>query len=166
MTFETIAFGIIAGITATATMDVLAIVFGRIGLTAGAKGEWVGRWYIGISRGQFVHEDITTATGQAGEKQAALVGHYVIGIVLAVFYIAGAGWLSVSPDSFFAALGYGFATTVFPWFLVLPALGFGVFGLKGPPELKLFRSSLLNHLSYGFGLWWITKLLKKIILQG
>ena len=42
---------------------------------------------------------------------------------------------------------------------VTPALGFGVLGLKGPAELKLFRSSLLNHLSYGFGLWWIAKVL-------
>jgi hypothetical protein len=88
-----------------------------------------------------------------------LIGHYLIGIALAVFYIAGAGWVGVSPDVFILALGYGFATTVFPWFLVLPALGFGAFGLKGPPELKLFTTSLLNHLSYGFGLWWIAKVL-------
>ena len=38
------------------------------------------------------------------------------------------------------------------WFLVLPPLGFGVFGVKGPRELRLFRSSVLNHLFHGFGL--------------
>ena len=159
MITETIIFGILSGVAATATMDVLAIVFGKIGLTAGAKGEWVGRWYLGIARGQFVHSNIVLASKQAGEKQAALVGHYVIGITLAVFYFTGAGRLNFPADGFLHAFGYGFATTVFPWFLVLPALGFGMFGLKGPPELKLFRSSLLNHLSYGFGLWWIAKVL-------
>jgi hypothetical protein len=39
-------------------------------------------------------------------------------------------------------------------------LGFGVFGLRGPPELRLFTSSLMNHLFYGFGLWWIAKVLR------
>jgi hypothetical protein len=68
-------------------------------------------------------------------------------------------WLGVSSKAILVALSYGFATSVFPWFLVFPALGFGLLGLTGPPELKLFRSSLLNHLSYGFGLWWVAKVL-------
>ena len=88
-----------------------------------------------------------------------MIGHYLIGITLAVFYVAGAGWLGLKPDGFFLAVGYGLITSVFPWFLVLPSLGFGIFGMKGPLELKLFRSSLLNHLAYGFGLWWSLKLL-------
>jgi hypothetical protein len=138
-------------------MDVLFTAVRKTGLVVGAKGEWVGRWYLGIPRGQFVHSNIATSPERAGEKRAAFVGHYVIGIVLAVFYVGGARWLGVSPGSYFVALGYGFATTVFPWFLVYPALGFGIFGMKGPPELKLFFSSLLNHLFYGFGLWWAAK---------
>ncbi len=159
MTGETITFGFCAGVAATVTMDLLGSVFQKVGLAAGAKGQWFGRWYLGIARGHFVHSNIAVAPEQPGEKQAALVGHYVIGIALAVFYVAGAGWLSVSPDVFFVALGYGFATSVFPWLLVFPSLGFGVFGLKGPPELRLFTSSLMNHLSFGFGLWWIAKVL-------
>ena len=159
MTVETIVFGIFAGIAATVTMDVLASVSRRAGLTVGAKGQWVGRWYLGILQGKFVHSNIAVAPEQTGEKRAAMVGHYLIGIALTVFYIVGAGWLGVSPDKFIVALGYGFATCVFPWFLVFPALGFGAFGIKGPPELKLFTTSLMNHLSYGFGLWWIAKLL-------
>ena len=147
MTVETIVFGFCAGVAATVTMDVLGSAFRRVGLAAGAKGQWVGRWYLGIARGHFVHSNIALAPELPGEKQAALIGHYLIGIALAIFYFAGAGWLDISPDVFIVALGYGFATTVFPWFLVLPALGFGAFGLKGPPELKLFTSSLMNHLS-------------------
>jgi hypothetical protein len=156
---ETIVFGCCVGIAATVTMDVLSSASRKIGLTVGAKGQWVGRWYLGIARGQFVHSNIAVAPEQPGEKRAAQVGHYAIGIVLAVLYVVGAGWLGVSPSAFLVALGYGFATTVFPWFLVFPALGFGLFGLKGPPELKLFTSSLMNHLFYGFGIWWIAKVL-------
>jgi len=159
VTGETIVFGFCAGVAATVTMDVLANASRRVGLTVGAKGQWVGRWYLGIARGHFVHSNIAVSPEQTGEKRAALVGHYAIGIALAVLYVAGAGWLGVSPDVFLVALGYGFATSVFPWFLVFPALGFGLFGLKGPPELRMFTTSLINHLSYGFGLWWIAKVL-------
>ena len=160
MTVETIVFGFCAGVAATATMDVLANVFQGVGLTVGAKGQWVGRWYLGIARGQFVHSNIAVSPEQPGEKRAALVGHYAIGIALAVLYVAGAGWLGVSPGVFFVALGYGVATSVFPWFLMFPAMGFGLLGLKGPPEFRLFTSSLMNHLVYGFGLWWIARVLQ------
>ena len=159
MVGETFVFGVCAGVAATVTMDVLGSVSRRVGIAAGAKGQWVGRWYLGIPRGQFVHANIDDAPERAGEKRAALVGHYVIGATLALLYVAGASWLGVSPDALLVALGYGLATCVFPWFLVLPALGFGAFGLKGPPEPRLFTSTLVNHLSYGFGLWWSARVL-------
>ena len=162
MSGETIVllmFGVLVGVAATLTMDVLGSLARRVGLAAGAKGIWVGRWYLGIARGQFVHSNIAAAPEQSGEKRAALVGHYVIGIVLAVVYVVGSRWLGVSPDGLLVALGYGLATCVFPWFLVFPALGFGMFGHRGPAELRLFTSSLLNHLFFGFGLWWMAKAL-------
>jgi len=156
---ETVVFGLLVGIAATVTMDVLSSASRKMGLTAGAKGQWVGRWYLGIARGRFAHSNIAVSPEQPGEKRAALVGHYVIGLVLAVFYVVGAGWLGLPPDGILVALGYGLATCVFPWFLVYPALGFGAFGMKGPRELKPFTSSVLNHLFYGFGLWWSAKAL-------
>jgi hypothetical protein len=153
-TIVTIALGACVGVAATVTMDLLGSVCRKAGVTAGAKGIWVGRWYLGIARGQFVHSNIADAPKRAGEKWAALVGHYLIGSTLAVLYVFGAGWSGVSPDGLVVALGYGLATCVFPWFLVFPALGFGAFGRRGPPELRLFTSSLMNHLCYGLGLWW------------
>jgi hypothetical protein len=152
--------GVLVGIAATVTMDVLGSVSRRVGLAAGAKGQWVGRWYLGIAQGRFVHANIAAAPEHPGEARAALVGHYLIGVTLALVYVIGIRWVGLSPSSFFVAAGYGLATCVFPWFLVFPALGFGLFGRKGPPELKLFTSSLMNHLFYGFGLWWIAKVLR------
>ncbi len=146
--------GVGVGVAATMTMDVLGSFARRIGLTAGAEGRWVGRWYLGIARGQILHSDIANAPERPGEVRAALVGHYLIGIVLAVVYVLVADVVNVSPGAFPVAVGYALVTCVFPWFLVLPGLGFGAFGLKGPRELKLFTSSLLNHSFYGLGLWW------------
>jgi hypothetical protein len=156
---ETVLFGVCVGVAATVTMDVLASAARTLGLTVGAKGQWVGRWYLGIARGRLVHSNIAAAAELPGEKRAALVGHYLIGIALAVLYVVGAGWLGISPSAFLVALGYGFATCVLPWFLLFPAMGFGLFGVKGPPGSRLFTTSVINHLFYGLGLWWIAKAL-------
>lgn len=169
MTVDFIAlvlFGVGVGVAATVTMDVLGAFARRLGLAAGAKGTWVGRWYLGMARGRLVHSDIAAAPELAGEKQAALIGHYLIGIMLSVFYLIAADRLGLEASSFVIALGYGLATCVFPWVLVLPALGFGAFGLKGPKELKVFRTTVLNHAFYGLGLWWSFNLLRFASWQG
>ena len=103
--------------------------------------------------------NIAESPKQNGEVRAAQIGHYVIGVVLAIFYLAGTVSFGLSPDSLLVALGYGLATCVFPWFLVYPALGFGLFGLRGPSEMKPVMTSFLNHLFYGLGLWWSTNVL-------
>lgn len=144
---------ILAGIAATATMDVLAVLTQRFRFVAGARGAWVGRWYLGMAKGQFYHHDITSSKERRGEKVAAIAGHYLIGSVLAVAYVNGALWLGLSPGDFLPAVGFGTATVVFPLFLVYPALGLGCCGRKAP-ELKPVQTSLLNHVFYGLGLWW------------
>jgi len=152
--------GLLVGIGATLTMDLLSGRARKIGIVAGADGRWVGRWYLGIAKGTFVHRDIAASPEQAGEGRAALIGHYIIGVALAIVYVFGARWLSLPQGGAIVAIGYGLATCVFPWFMVLPALGFGVFGLKGPDEMKLFRTSVFNHLFYGLGLWWTSWVLR------
>jgi hypothetical protein len=154
-----VLYAVCVGVAATVTMDVFANIGGKLGLVAGASGRWLGRWYLGIVRGRFVHSNIAVAPEQPGEKRAALVGHYLIGVVLAVAYVLGAERIGLSPGALHVALGYGLATCVFPWFLVYPALGFGLFGRQGPPEMRPVTSSVLNHLFYGFGLWWSARLL-------
>jgi hypothetical protein len=152
--------GVGAGVAGTVTMDVLASVSRKLGLAMGAKGQWVGRWYLGIAQGRFVHTDITKVPEQPGETRAALVGHYFIGITLALLYVFGTDWVGASPTSFVVAVGYGLGTCIFPWFLVFPALGFGVFGRRAPHELKVFSASVVNHLGYGLGLWWIANVFR------
>lgn len=151
--------GLLAGVAATLTMDLLSGQARKIGLIAGADGRWVGRWYLGMAKGKFVHRDIAAYPEQAGEGRAALIGHYIIGVALAIVYLLGTQWLGLSPANVAVAVAYGLTTCVFPWFMVLPALGFGAFGLRGPDEMKLFRTSVLNHLFYGIGLWWACWLL-------
>jgi len=159
-TIRLLMFGALVGVLATATMDVLGSISKRLGLTVGAKGTWVGRWYLGIARGRFLHANIADAPERPGEMRVALIGHYLIGAVLAVAYLVGARWLGLAPGRILVALGYGLCTCVFPWFLMFPAIGFGFFGHRGPKGLRLFSTSVVNHLFYGFGLWWPVHLLQ------
>ena len=73
-----VLIGVGVGVAATVTMDVVGAFARRLGLAAGAKGTWVGRWYLGIARGQFVHSDIAAAPELPGEARAAMVGHVTI----------------------------------------------------------------------------------------
>ncbi len=141
------------GVAATFVMDLLASFSRRSGLTVGVDPRWIGRWFAGIPKGRLVHSDITMSPAHPREGRIALLMHYAIGIAFGIVFLACTAWLRVSPQNLATALAYGFATNVFPWFLMFPAMGFGVFGAKGPKNRKLFASSLLNHLFYGFGLW-------------
>jgi hypothetical protein len=54
-TIVTIVSGVFVGVAATVTMDVLAGASRRLGLTVGAQGTWIGRWYLGMPHGEFVY---------------------------------------------------------------------------------------------------------------
>lgn len=159
MEIKILLFGLIMGVAATLTMDYMGKAARKLGMPAGMDPSWIGRWFRGLARGRLVYADIRSAPEQPREKRTALVGHYAIGITLAVCYLAATRAFAVAADNMIVALAYGFATNIFPWFLMFPAMGFGICGRKSPPDRNLFIASLVNHLFYGFGLWWIAALL-------
>jgi hypothetical protein len=57
------------------------------------------------------------------------------------------------------ALAFGVCTSVFPWLLMFPAMGYGFFGAHGPAGTRLFVSSLVSHLFFGLGLWIATRII-------
>ena len=61
VTMGSILAGVLVGVAGTVTMDGLGAVSHKAGLTKGAKGEWVGRWYLGFAQGRFVHRTIAAA---------------------------------------------------------------------------------------------------------
>jgi hypothetical protein len=51
------------------------------------------------------------------------------------------------------ALAFGLCTSVLPWLLMFPAIGYRLFGAHGPDRTRLFVSSLISHAFFGLGLW-------------
>ncbi len=46
---------------------------------------------------------------------------------------------------------FGLATSVLPWFILLPSFGWGLFGWRGSQGSKALLASTLSHLPYGLG---------------
>ncbi len=79
--------------------------------------------------------------------------HYLIGIGLAAFYSAALGWFGLGSPAWWTAIPYGLGTSLLPYVLMFPSMGYGLFGLKGQPKYFLSRQSLVNHFAFGMGLW-------------
>jgi len=145
--------GVLLGIVATITMDILSVTALRSGLIAFLPPRLTGRWFASMAHGQFLHHDIAQVPAINHEMAVAVPMHYAIGITLALVYLLASSALGFSPRNPVAALAFALCTNVLPWLLMFPAMGYGWFGAHGPAGTQLFRGSLATHTFYGVGLW-------------
>lgn len=143
----------VTGIFATLLMDAVAVIGTRLGFLRKGHLGLLARWMRQLARGHRVAPDgdIRRAEARPGDVTVGFLLHYGIGIVLALVYFGALSASGARPGTT-SALVYGFATNVFPWFLMYPSMGFGFFGASAPPEARLLPTSLVAHLSYGIGL--------------
>jgi DUF2938 family protein len=147
--------GVIVGILATVTMDVVAVIALRLGIAGRGPRrtgpDLIGRWIGYLLQGKFRHTDILQTPPLRGELVLGLAAHYSIGIVLTLVYL-GLLVVAHAPPRALSAILYGVATTVFPWFLMFPSQGMGCLGLDAPGDAHLVRVSLFNHIIFGLGI--------------
>jgi hypothetical protein len=155
MESRAVIVGLIVGILATATMDVVAVIALRLGIAGRGPRrtgpDLIGRWTGYLLRGKFRHTDILQTPPLRGELVLGLVAHYLIGIVLTLVYL---GLLVVAHETptALSAILYGTATTVMPWFLMFPSEGMGWLGRDAPGDAHLARASLFNHVIFGLSI--------------
>ena len=147
--------GLIVGILATVTMDVVALIALRIGIAGRGPRrtgpDLIGRWIGYFLRGKFRHTDILQTPALRGELVLGLAAHYLIGIVLTLLYLGLLVVAHARPTALNSIL-YGTATTVLPWFLMFPSQGMGWLGRDAPGDAHLARVSLFNHIIFGLGI--------------
>src|SRR5438874_11994448 len=147
--------GLIVGILATVTMDVVAMVTLRLGITGRRPRrtgpDLIGRWIGYLLQGKFRHTDILQTPPLRGELLLGLAAHYSIGIVLTLVYLGLLVLAHTTPTALSAIL-YRTATTVLPWFLMIPSQGMGWLGWDAPDGAHLARISLFNHIMFGLGM--------------
>jgi hypothetical protein len=147
--------GLIVGILATVTMDVVAVIALRLGIAGRGPRrtgpDLIGRWVGYLLRGKFRHTGILQTPRLRGELLMGLAAHYSIGIVLTLLYLGLLVLAHATPTALNAVL-YGTATTVLPWFLMFPSQGMGWLGLDAPGDAHLAGMSLFNHIMFGLGI--------------
>ena len=148
------ALGAVAvGIGATLLMDLWNLFLKRAFNIPSLNYCLLGRWLRHIPDGTFRHESIAAAPKKSSECAVGWAAHYTIGVVFALGLVALTSGHSLLNPSFLPALFYGIATVVFPFFILQPALGFGVAGSRTPKPTQARVKSLVTHTVFGIGLY-------------
>jgi hypothetical protein len=148
---------VIMGVFATLIMDFLASILAKRRIIHPfITPDAIGRWFLYMFKGKFIHDDINKTPPLKNEKLWCFVSHYLIGVGLAGVYFL---FESVEPtirNQYWIPLVYGIVTVFLPWFWLLPSTGHGFIASKASNRFAVIRTNLLNHTNFGLGLMiWI-----------
>lgn len=144
---------IVIGIGATALLDLWSVFLRHAFNMPSFNFCMVGRWIGHMRTGTFTHANIIKASQQQGECAIGWITHYLIGVVFALLtlLVAPSHWLQT--PTVIPALLVGIGTVIMPYFIMQPALGFGVAGAKTPNPMQARLKSLMSHTVFGLGLY-------------
>jgi Protein of unknown function (DUF2938) len=123
------------GILGAVLMDITETAMARVGVCSGVNVALVGRWL----------------PCEAGVGWAF---HFLVGGgAVALIYPLAVLSLGVSDPlpPILGGLLFGVLTSLLPWFVLLPAFGWGWFGRRGPRGANALLASPLSHIPYGLG---------------
>jgi hypothetical protein len=142
------------GLLGALLMDITEMRAARSGITSGVNVSLVGRWFLYLLRGQFIHEDIRTKPALTREITAGWAFHFVIGgggvALLYPLFLLVTG-LPLNGNHLLGGLLFGLATSALPWLILLPSFGWCWFGRCGPEGSNALLASSLSHIPYGLG---------------
>ncbi|MEO5957407.1 MAG: DUF2938 domain-containing protein [Nitrospiraceae bacterium] len=144
---------VVVGIGAVLIMDLWNLFLRHAFNIASLNFCLVGRWLSHMRTGTFTHANIAAAQKRPVECAIGWIAHYLIGIAFAVLLVmlTSGSWLE-SP-SLLPALLVGIGTVPIPYFIVQPALGFGIAAAKTPNPTQARLKSLITHTVFGVGLY-------------
>jgi hypothetical protein len=151
---NTFVLAFLGGIVGAALMDITETAMARVGIRSGVNVALLGRWFLGLTRGRLAHTDIQSSPSLPREAGLGWAFHFLIGgggvalIYPAVLLTMG---MSFPAHPILGGLLFGLATSLLPWFVLLPAFGWGWFGRRGPRGANALLASPLSHLPYGLG---------------
>lgn len=144
---------VIAGIVATAIADLWQQLLKHGAGLPIANWRLIGRWVGTMPRGAFIHAPIAASPPVDGERGIGWAFHYAVGIAYAALYAVIVRAMPDAGLSLTSALLFGAATLLAPWFLLQPALGFGVMARRLANRRAVFWVTVTTHLVFGLGLY-------------
>jgi len=144
--------GVLLGLLATALFDVWMRLQKQLGGRS-LNFAYLGRWIGHFKHLKFMHVQIGQAPAVAHEWLLGVLGHYAIGILIAVILLLAGGsqWM-LHPD-IGIALMVGMLTVVFPLFIMQPGMGAGIASSNTSQPCMNSLKSLLNHTLFGLCLY-------------
>ena len=148
---------VIMGVFATLIMDFLASILAKRRIIHPfITPDAIGRWFLYMFKGKFIHDDINKTPPLKNEKLWCLISHYLIGVGLAGIYLLFESAEPTMRNQYWIPLVYGIVTVFLPWFWLLPSTGHGFIASKASNRFAVIRTNLLNHTNFGLGLMiWI-----------
>jgi hypothetical protein len=144
---------ILMGIFATFIMDLFAKILVKSKIVrATIEPHIPGRWVLYILKGKLIHEDICQTPALKNEKPAALISHYLIGIVLVGIYLFLELKEPAIRDQLWMPLIFGVATVLLPWLWLYPSIGIGFLASKAKKQSDYIIFSSINHINFGIGM--------------
>lgn len=152
---NSLVLAFVGGIVGAVLMDITETFAARAGLTSGVNVALVGRWALGLLRGQWAHADIASSPARPGEVRAGWAFHFLVGgggVALLYAAFVHAVGLNLPTQHLWGGVMFGAATSLLPWLLLLPAFGWGWFGRRGPRGSNALLASTVAHIPYGLGI--------------
>ena len=151
---EIFAWAFLGGIVGAVLMDITETYASKVGISSGVTVALVGRWFLGLVHGQFTHSNILHSRPFQREVCAGWAFHFLVGggavaLCYPLFFLSAG--LPFPGNNLLGGLIFGLATSLLPWFILLPAFGWGFFGRYGPPGSNALLASTLSHIPYGLG---------------
>lgn len=145
--------GIFSGIIATLFFDLFHISLTFAYGVNKAKWNLAGRYFIGVSRGKYIQENLSNEPEEKNELFIGYIVHYFIGVIYGLFYVIINSSFLEEP-SLILALIIGFLTVLGSWCLMMPyAYNLGFFGNKIEDQKQVLVQNLLFHFIFGVGLF-------------
>ncbi|MCW5863647.1 MAG: DUF2938 domain-containing protein [Anaerolineae bacterium] len=113
----------------------------------------IGRWFRTMPEGQLRHANIASSPPKRAECAIGWIAHYLIGITLAVVFVALAGDNWLQQPTLLPAVVFGVVTVLAPLAIMQPLFGLGFAASKTPNPAQARVRSLMNHTAFGVGLY-------------
>lgn len=144
---------ILIGLGATLTTDIWALFLNRAFKIPAPNYCLVGRWLRYMPEGTFTHSNIASAPQKSAECTVGWIAHYMIGITLAIAFVALAGNNWLQHPTLIPAIIFGVVTVLMPFFIMQPSFGLGLAASKTSNPAQARLRSLMNHIAFGVGLY-------------